>query len=231
LRESQGLTRRRYPEWCSAGRVVVKPIHPIAEYKARWSRQPGARNAPAPQPVHVACIFCLFLEVFAMKLAVAFTMLGLLSVFGAGCSSSDDEEAKTGPVSASPLTGAIEGKAFEAKSAIAKKGFDDGERSINIFDKAVTCADFDSDADRYILLSVPWKAASRDFKISLGSDDSQTATFVIKRASETDNIVSTQGRIEILEAPTEAGQKGKIRLRATAQGNNVEGEIAVEVCE
>jgi hypothetical protein len=167
-----------------------------------------------------------------MKLAIVLTTLGLLTVFAAGCSSDDDPAEKTGPVAASPLTGSIEGKAFEGKSAIARKGFDDGEKSIDIYDTAVKCADFSPKADRRILISVPWTAnTQRDFKFSLGSSDGQTATFVIERDSKTDNVISTQGRVEILEAPTEKGAMGKIRLRAVAQENSVEGEIAVEVCD
>lgn len=169
-----------------------------------------------------------------MKLAFALTTLGLMTTFAAGCSSEDDAAEKTGPVAATPLTGSIEGKTFEAKSAIAKKGFDDGEKSIDIYDTAVTCKDFSPKAERKILISVPWTAGTnRDFKFSLGGGDSQTATFVVQK-SESDtpqNIISTQGRVEIIDAPAEAGQIGKIRLRATASGNNVEGEIAVEVCD
>ncbi len=166
------------------------------------------------------------------KLAVVASALGLMSVLSVGCSSDDDPAEKTGPVAATPLTGAIEGKTFAAKAAIARKGFDDGERSITIYDAEVSCEDFSPKADRKILISVPWTSGtSRDFKLALGSDDSQTATFVIERDSKTDNIISTQGRVEIVEAPTEKGATGKMRLRAVARDNNVEGEIAVELCE
>ena len=169
-----------------------------------------------------------------MKLALTLSALGLLTAFAAGCSSEDDPAEKTGPVAATPLTGSIEGKAFDAKSAVARKGFDDGEKSIDIYDTAVTCKDFSPKAERKILISVPWTAGTnRDFKFSLGGGDSQTATFVIQ-ANESDtprNIVSTQGRVEIIDAPAEAGAKGKIRLRAVASEHNVEGEIEVEVCD
>jgi hypothetical protein len=168
-----------------------------------------------------------------MKPAVVLTALGLVTAFAAGCSSDDDPAEKTGPVAASPLTGSIEGKTFAAKSAVARKGFEDGEKSIDIYDTAVTCEDFSPKAERRILISVPWTAGTqRDFKLSLGGADGQTATFVIERDSTTtDNVVSAQGRVEIIDAPTEKGATGKIRLRAVAQDNNVEGEIAVAVCD
>jgi hypothetical protein len=142
---------------------------------------------------------------------------------------------KTGPVSATPLAGTIEGKSFSGKFGVAKKsGFDDdGKRMISIYDTEVPCSSFsrDGEPDAYLLLSVPWEAGlARDF--SFGGKDGQTATFVVKKADgDFTNIISTQGRVEILEAPSEAGAKGTIRLRAEAKGNNVEGEVTVEVCE
>jgi len=104
---------------------------------------------------------------------------------------------------------------------------------IDIYDAAITCNDFAPKAERKILISVPWTAGrSRDFKLAVGSNDSQTATFVIQRsASDTDNVVSTRGRVEIIDAPAEPGAMGKIRLRALAGDDVVEGEIAVEVCD
>jgi hypothetical protein len=166
-----------------------------------------------------------------MKLALGTFSFALFAVFVAGCSSSDDAAEKTGPVSASPLKGTVEGSEFVAKSALARKGFDEGEKSIDIYEGAVTCADFAPKEKRKILISVPWKSGTtRDFKFALG-DDGQTATFVIQRDSKTDNIIATQGRVEIVDAPTEKGAKGKLRLRAVAREHSVEGEIAVEVCE
>ena len=50
-------------------------------------------------------------------------------------------------------------------------------------------------------------------------------------AGTPDNIISSTGRVEIVDAPTDKGSSGKIRLRASAEGNNVEGEVTVLVCE
>jgi len=166
-----------------------------------------------------------------MKLALGLALTLSLSVVAVGCSSSEDSEDSGGPVAASPLTGQVNGTSFAAKSAVARKS-SEGKKSIDIYDTDVTCEDFSPKSDRSILISVPWEAAtSRDFKFAFGGDG-QTATFVIRKdGTSPSNIISTQGRVEIIEAPAEKGSTGKMRLRATAQGNSVEGEIAVKVCE
>jgi hypothetical protein len=171
-----------------------------------------------------------------MKLGLM--LVGLIALGVSACTIESNDSgggAKTGPVSATPLAGTIEGKSFAGKFGVAKKsGFDDdGKRMISIYDTEVPCSSFsnENEPDAYLLLSVPWEAGlKRDF--SFGGKDGQTATFVVKKADgDFTNIISTQGRVEILEAPSEAGEKGKIRLRAEAQGNSVEGEVSVEVCE
>ena len=173
-----------------------------------------------------------------MKLGLM--LVGLMAFGATACTiqstdSGSGSSGKTGPVSATPLTGTIEGKSFAGKFGVAKKsGFDDdGKRMISIYDREVPCSSFSSEDEppAYLLISVPWEAGvARDF--SFGGSDGQTATFVVKKADgDFTNIISTQGRVEIIEAPTEAGAKGTVRLRAEARGNSVEGEVAVEVCE
>jgi len=56
-----------------------------------------------------------------MKLVLVVGVLGLSTVFAAACSSDDEAAAEMGPVAATPLTGSIDGKTFEAKSAIARE--------------------------------------------------------------------------------------------------------------
>jgi hypothetical protein len=167
-----------------------------------------------------------------MKLGlVALSAVSLFAFVVVGCSSSDESEDSGGPVAASPLTGQVNGASFSGKSAIARKSGTEGKKSVDIYDSDVTCDAFAPKADRSILISVPWTAATaRDFKFALGGDG-QTATFVVQKDGQTSNIISTQGRVEVIEAPAEKGATGKIRLRATAQGNSVEGEIAVKVCD
>jgi hypothetical protein len=64
-------------------------------------------------------------------------------------------------------------------------------------------------------------------------DDFVTVNFVHDQASGIPaNDFSDSGRLEVLEAPTVVGTKGKMRLRASAgAGNAVQGEISVEVCD
>jgi hypothetical protein len=166
-----------------------------------------------------------------MKLGLLFFTISVAAL--TACSSSDSSSsAKTGPVASTPLEGTIEGKPFTGKYARAQKGFgDDGDVSIDIFDKEVACGSFEDTEEPYLLLSVPWKAGTaRDFKFA-AKPEGQTATFVIHRAGKTDNVISVDGRVEIVDAPTEVGATGKLRIRASAEGNQVEGEVAVKVCE
>jgi hypothetical protein len=174
-----------------------------------------------------------------MKLALTSVFFGLVTVFAVGsvgCSTtSSDSSTPEGPVAATPLTGTINGASFTAKSAITHVGGfgsnSDGTQNIDIYETDVTCADFAPQADREILLSVPWKDnTDRDFKLAFGSPDSQTGTFVIQKNGTPDNIISTQGRVEIITAPTDKDAMGKMRLRMSAEGNTVEGEVDIHVC-
>ncbi len=155
--------------------------------------------------------------------------LSTFAVFSVGCSSSDGGgDDSGGPVASSPLSGTIDGKPFVAKSAIATPD-KDGEASITVYDIEATCDGQSPEVDRRILTSVPWTAGTeRNLKLDFTDmAGSQTVTFVL---GSSNNIISNSGRIEILEAPSEKGAKGKIRLRASAQSHSVEGEIAVTVC-
>ena len=144
------------------------------------------------------------------------------------CGSSGEDSG--GAVAASALEGTIEGTAFKAQSAIGSYYGSDGTMSISIYDTAVNCETRPPEAARYILLSVPWKANSqRDFSLKF-DDDGQTATFVIDAGGKTNNILATEGRVEILDAPVEVGLEGTIRLRAIARENEVEGAIQVRIC-
>lgn len=141
-----------------------------------------------------------------------------------GCSGGGDAADGDSPVASSALSGSFGGSTFSAVSATASVGFDDdGERRIEIYDSEVTCETFGGGSGRSILVSAPWQEGYAS-ALSL----KQNITFYTPPG---DNLVATQGRIEIVSAPTEAGQKGKLRLRAFANDDNqVEGEIEVEVC-
>jgi hypothetical protein len=164
-----------------------------------------------------------------MKLAIIFTFA--LSALAVGCgSSSDSSSGPTGPVAARPLTGTVDGQDFTAKVGLAHKGFEDGKKSLDIYDTDVTCDQMAPQAKREILIDVPWTAGtSKDF--SFTGSGGQTATFVVDKNGTPDNIISANGRVEVIDAPTDKGSTGKIRLRAIAQANKVEGEVTIKVCE
>lgn len=167
-----------------------------------------------------------------MKLGLFVAAIAVAALSGCSSSDSSSSSGKTGPVASTPLEGTIDGKPFEGKFARAQQGFGggDGEVSIDIFDKEVACDSFEQTTEPYVLLSVPWKAGTaRDFKFA-SKPEGQTATFVIQKDGKTDNVISVDGRVEIVDAPTEKGATGKLRLRATAEGNNVEGEVSVKYC-
>jgi hypothetical protein len=163
----------------------------------------------------------------AMVFAIAFGSFPLVT----GCSSSSGGGGATGPVATTPLAGTVDGQSFTAKTALAHDGFDSGKKSIDIYDTDVNGEAFGQSSKREILLDVDWTAGSaKDFSLGSGTAG-QTATFVVDKNGTPDNIISTTGRVEIIDAPTTKGSTGKMRLRATAEGNQVEGEVPVQVCE
>lgn len=144
-------------------------------------------------------------------------------MFACGSDSAADGDE---PVAQKALSGTIGGKAFEAVSAVARPGFEEGDdRRIEVYEESVTCADGfgGAESDRMILFSARWEAG---FESAFSLQ--QNATLVPAAA---ENLVATQGRVEVVSAPA-AGEKGKVRLRAYFDDDNqVEGEIEVEVCE
>lgn len=165
----------------------------------------------------------LHMKHFSLKVApVLFAAFAL-----AACTSTDDEDSG-GPVAVTPLKGTIGGKEFVGKVAIASPGSSDSKRQISIYNVDVDCSGEKQKAEQQILTSVEWTAGvSKNLKLDF-SGESQTVTFV---TAPGENVISVQGRIEIIEAPTDANAQGKLRLRATADDNHVEGEIPVLVCE
>ncbi len=150
-------------------------------------------------------------------------MLPLVALVS-GCGSS-------GPIPATPLSGTIDGAAWTAKSGTVRKGFGgDNRRSIEISAGEIECGSFSDPPTPTVLTSVDWTAGlAKDFSLSFSDvESSQTATFYLGGGK---NVIATDGRIEIIEAPTEKGSKGKIRLRATAESSEIEGEITLSVCD
>lgn len=163
-----------------------------------------------------------------MKLIHSFGLVAFGLATLVGCGSSDEDEDSGGPVASTPLKGVVAGKEFVAKSAIARPGFSDegDERMVSIYDVDADCSS--GGGDTSLLTSVEWKSGvAKNLSFSLGGD-SQTVTFVVGPGQ---NVISSTGRIEVIDAPTEANAKGKIRIRAKADSDHVEGEIDVLVCD
>jgi hypothetical protein len=165
-----------------------------------------------------------------MQMKLSLSVLCALSLVACGSSDSGSTDS---PIASTPLSGTIDGQRFDATIALVRADFGAaGTRSVSIYDKDVSCNDTNVKADRFILLSVPWKSGTtRSFGLSLTSADNQTATFVIDRNGTPDNVVSTEGRVEVVAAPVDVGSTGTIRLRAKAEGHSVEGEVVARVCE
>ncbi len=123
------------------------------------------------------------------------------------------------------LSGTINGKAFTAKTAIARAGFSSGEKQIDIYDVDATC-DMQPQlaaGDHEILVTVKdWTEGS-----SYQLDFSHSLTFVEAPA---DNFVTFTGRVEILKAGSDT-EPGMIAVRADDMSKgSVEGQIQVLNC-
>jgi hypothetical protein len=159
----------------------------------------------------------------ATRFSVLIAALLPLSALACG---GTDSTVSTGPVSDAPLAGMIDGKAFAAKSAIGVV-FDpaSGKRTITISGGTVTCAMNNIDGPA-VLTSVDWKEGT-----AIPFDLSHNATLTYPSGDTFKNDVSTNGRIEVIKAPTTVGAKGTIRIRAVVDDNNtVEGQVDVEIC-
>ena len=159
------------------------------------------------------------------RFALLVSSLGVLAL--AGCSvtstglpsgssgSTDDGSA----VSTQALTGTIAGKPFTAVTAIR-----DSFGSVNIYDYATTCAEQKQPAsgDVGILLSPSSWTDGTAWELSF----SNSVTFVQYPA---ENYISDSGRVEIVSAG-DANTPGQLRIRATADNANVEGQVPVLNC-
>lgn len=133
------------------------------------------------------------------------------------------------PVKSTPLAGTIGGAPWTARSAVAsaRRAFDEdgGRRWIDLGAGSFGCADFVPHAE--IIGTVPWEAAA--YELSLRNN----LTFVVRQPDGgIDNLVATTGRVELLSAPGPDAGPATLRLRAKfGADNDVEGEIAVTVCD
>jgi hypothetical protein len=152
----------------------------------------------------------------------------LFGFLAAGCGS-DSGSGASAPVASTPMTGTINGVAFVPKIALAEPGISDpNKRSLRIVDADTDCNG--GFAKRSIIFSVPWtEGLTKD--LSFGSNG-QTVTFSYEESGGYENYIATTGRLELVSAPTEAGAKGKLRLRANFDDKNkIDGEVPVLICK
>jgi hypothetical protein len=129
------------------------------------------------------------------------------------------------PIATTPLAGTIGGRAFTARSARARRSTREGYKSVTIYDVAGRCSDPTPAVDRYVFATPVWR-------VDAAQDSYSIAFYVQGTGSEHDTItIADEARIEVVRAPADVGAKGLIRIRARANGDSVEGEIEVEVCE
>jgi hypothetical protein len=130
-------------------------------------------------------------------------------------------------VASTPLTGTIDGRPFTAVVALASRAFDANEKFVDIYDVQRDCDDFAPlpTGGRSILFSREWKPITQQLSFS------NNITFVVQESNGPNNIIVTQGRLELIDTPTVVGQTGKLRLRATDGDDKVEGEVSVTICE
>jgi hypothetical protein len=101
---------------------------------------------------------------------------------------------------------------------------DAGRRSLEISNKVIACGDFA--AHSQILGLVPWTVGSYELSLQ------QNLTFAVDVDGGIDNLVATNGRVEVLSAPGPDAGVATLRIRATFDSDNsVEGEVAITVCD
>lgn len=158
----------------------------------------------------------------------------LLALVLVGCGGEGDSPSTPSTQSSVPdaaLEGTLGGRPFVARSALAHAPPDPSDTThkwIDIYDVEVSCDDFFPSTDRSIIASVPWKAGT-----AYSFDYKQNVTFVIDDADGTPvNYLVSTGRLELVDAPTAVGAKGRLKLRASNdKAGSVEGSVDVTVCE
>jgi hypothetical protein len=155
------------------------------------------------------------------SMTAAFLVLSATSFLG--CGDGDGDESAPPPIPSKPLSGTLAGKPFTAKAALAKKsvGGDPDEKAVSIYDVDATC-DKSPNVDRFILTTVVWQIGAKQGFLNTSFNDFGQTPGVIGIADDS--------QLEVVSAPTEAGARGKIRLRARYEQDSVEGEIEPIIC-
>jgi hypothetical protein len=174
-----------------------------------------------------------------MRLLPALLILGSTSLAACGGSAPPPAAAapaapasdagKAAPAAGGGVSGTFKGTPFTSKGAIAKK-HDQLEGAFKLFvaEDAVECSNFDGmeitglkEGRRFLAANIEWKPGSKtevqDFNTSFG---------IVGGAGSIARIGASGGTIEVVEA----GQKAKIRVKATGKAGTLEGETSVTVC-
>jgi hypothetical protein len=148
--------------------------------------------------------------------------LALLVAVLAACGTDPSEE----PVEVKPLQGQLNGALWAAGGAVVRGAADDGEKTVYIHpDVGLTCSQYGDEP--YLVAVVPWAPGV----VKLGLDSPATVYFYFDNAIH----LVFDGRIEVMEAPTEIGAMAPFRIRADFLDSDddlhAEGEITVTICE
>ncbi len=132
------------------------------------------------------------------------------------------------PAGPTTLKGKVSGGDFAPKVALLNDGSVAGpDVFVTIVDKDVSCEKMytPDEGDRSVVVRLPWRTGSYDL-----SSKKLGIKFGIKRNGKALSGDATKGNVEVLAAPTAVGSVGRIRLKASAPKESVDGEIDVKVC-
>jgi hypothetical protein len=130
------------------------------------------------------------------------------------------------PATAEPLSFTFGTRSFTAATALSSR-FND-QRRIIISSQPLTCEALLAIPEQYtkgnvsFIVTTPWTVGTHPLaSAEILDDDTRKVT----------NIYPEAGTIEILAAPPNAGDRGKIKLSVSAADGGAKGEIDVELCE
>lgn len=130
------------------------------------------------------------------------------------------------PAPAEPLSFTLGTRTFTAANALSSR-FND-QRRIIISSQPMTCEALLAIPEQYtkgkvsFIVTTPWTVGTHPLaSAEILDDDTRKIT----------NIYPESGTIEILAAPPNVGDRGKIKLSASAADGGAKGEIDVELCE
>lgn len=172
---------------------------------------------------------CFAVRAVHLRMKTVFAVLALTVACGSSNAASEDGGDESEPVAATPLEGTVGGSPFRARSAVGSRF--DSEVVIYVYETEQHCAPTtvtepptepaEEVRERLVSTTVVWKTGV----VETVGERAFGTSFVV---DGTDSTLASSGRIEVVEA----GATGTLRLRARAEnGDHVEGEIAVEICE